>query len=162
MWFGWVFSLFVIPRTASITVASFGLSSQIHVMTPGFELRLGLNTPNWLRTDSPQKTPLTGSTSLFTPVTVPFCLWYEKKGDVVCRWRYGCSGTFRFIWLPFLILGTSGYFRRLSYPWYVPFLQFPRSTGVWFSRRSSSVIPWRRRSDGPLLITGSRFDIVSP
>ena len=66
-------------------IGSVWLGSSVRVMIPVFGLGLGLQTQNWPRTDRLKK----GRTGHFISVTLLFCLRYGKKGDVVCRWRYG-------------------------------------------------------------------------
>ena len=160
VYFELLLRVFLLP-VLRLSLGSLGLGSQIHVKTSDFVLPRIPNSELSQNQLTPKNCPLTGRMCFISPVTRLSYLRYGKNGDVVCWWRYGCSGTCRFIWLPFFVLGTSRYFRRSSYPWYVPFLLSPRSTVVWFCRRSS-VIPCRRRLDGTLLITRSRFDIVCP
>ena len=89
---------------------------------------------------TPKNCPLTGRMgpfsrhpTLLSSVGGKKMTWFVGNGtDVPGR-----------VWLPFFVRSTSRYFRRSSYPWYMPFLLSPRSTGSWFYR-GSSVIPCQR------------------
>ena len=126
------------------------------VMTSDFVLGFGLHTRSE-STDCKNKTLHWQIAPVLLPPSPYFSLIGPRKR---VTWSVGDGsesfGTWRFIWLSFFVRGTSRYFRRSSYPCYVPFLLSPK-----FSRRSS-VTPYRRRSDGPLLITQSLFGIASP
>ena len=69
---------FVTPRTAIITVGSLGLGSPVRVMTPGFELGLGLWSSNWLRTDWLQNFYLVSDNGL---IATTVWLWQELYVD---------------------------------------------------------------------------------
>ena len=102
---------FLTPRTSVITVTSLGLGSRndsrLRTRTPDSEPAQNQLTQK-LSTDWAHGSFYPCHPTLLSSVREKNVTWSVCDGT-------GCSGTCRFIWLPFFIRGTSRYFRRSSY-----------------------------------------------